>query len=111
MIGSTSRMQGKEAPEQQANVKSSAGVDVSKDWLDAHVWPADKQLRAANTKEGIGKLKRWLQQFDLKVVIIEATGKWHRELFRSLHQSSVPAVVIDPYKARMFAQALGILAK
>ncbi len=104
-------MQGKEAPEQQANVNSSAGVDVSKDWLDAHVWPCDKQLRVANTKEGIGKLKRWLQQFDLKVVIIEATGKWHRELFRSLYQSNVPAVVIDPYKARMFAQALGILAK
>ena len=32
-------MQGKEASEQQANGKSSAGVDVSKDWLDAHVWP------------------------------------------------------------------------
>lgn len=104
-------MQGKEAPEQQANVKSSAGVDVSKDWLDAHIWPDDKRLRVANTKEGIRKLKRWLQQFDLKVVIIEATGKWHRELFQTLHQSNIPAVVIDPYKARMFAQALGILAK
>ena len=104
-------MQGKEAPEQQANVKSSAGVDVSKDWLDVHVWPCEDQLRVANTKEGIQKLKRWLQRYDLKVVIIEATGKWHRELYRSLYQSNLPAVVIDPYKARMFAQALGILAK
>ena len=53
-------MQGKEASEQEANVKSSAGVDVSKDWLDAHVWLSDKRLRVANTPEGIRKLKRWL---------------------------------------------------
>jgi len=104
-------MQGKEASEQEANVKSSAGVDVCKDWLDAHVWPCDKRLRVANTPEGIRKLKRWLQRFDLSVVIIEATGKWHRLLWRSLFQSNIPVAVIDPYKARMFAKALGILAK
>jgi transposase len=104
-------MQGKEASEQEANVKSSAGVDVSQDWLDAHVWPNDKRLRVANTKEGIRKLKRWLQQFDLSVVVIEATGRWHRLLWRSLFQSTIPVVVIDPYKARMFANALGIAAK
>jgi transposase len=104
-------MQGKEASEQEANVKSSAGVDVSKDWLDADVWPCDKRLRVANTPEGIRKLKRWLQRFDLIVVIIEATGKWHRLLWRSLVQSNIPVAVIDPYKARMFAKALGILAK
>ena len=45
------------------------------------------------------------------MVIIEATGEWYRELYRSLYQSNLPAVVIDPYEARMFAQALGILAK
>jgi transposase len=104
-------MQGKEASEQEANVKSSAGVDVCKDWLDAHVWPCDKRLRVPNTPEGIRKLKRWLQRFDLNIVIIEATGKWHRLLWRSLFQSNIPVAVIDPYKARMFAKALGILAK
>ena len=43
-------MQGKEAPEQQANVKSSAGVDVSKDWLDVDVWPCEDELRVANKR-------------------------------------------------------------
>jgi transposase len=104
-------MQGKEASEQEANVKSSAGVDVSKDWLDAHVSPCDKRLRVANTPAGIRKLKRWLQRFALSIVIIEATGKWHRLLWRSLFQSNIPVAVIDPYKARMFAKALGVLAK
>ena len=54
MIGSTSRMQGKEASEQEAKVKSSVGVDVSKDRLDAHVsgLPAIA-WRVANTREGI----------------------------------------------------------
>jgi len=104
-------MQGKEASEQEANGKSSAGVDVSQDWLDGHVWPDDKRLRVPNTPEGIRKLKRWLRQFDLIVVVIEATGRWHRLLWRSLFQSNIPVAMIDPYKARMFAKALGIAAK
>lgn len=104
-------MQGKEASEQEATVKCSAGVDVSKDWLDANVWPGDERLRVANTAEGIRKLKRWLRRFELLIVVIEATGRWHRQLWRSLFQSSIPVAQIDPYKARMFARALGIAAK
>ncbi len=52
-------MQGKEASEQESR-NCTAGIDVSKDWLDAHVMPADKSLRVTNTREGIRKLKRWL---------------------------------------------------
>ena len=104
-------MQGKERSEQEANTKSSAGVDVSQDWLDAHVWPEDKRLRISNTPEGIRKLKRWLQQYHLIVVVIEATGRWHRQLWQSLFRSNIPVAMIDPYKARMFAKALGIEAK
>lgn len=104
-------MQGKEASEQDAGTKSSAGIDVSKDTLDAHVWPCGDKLHVANTPEGIRKLKRWLQRYDLSVIVIEATGKWHRLLWRSLFQSHFPAALIDPFKARMFAKAIGILAK
>ena len=104
-------MQGKEASEQETSCKSNAGIDVSKSWLDAHVLPAGETLRAANTHEGIRKLKRWLKRFDLALVVVEATGKWHREVRRSLHASGLPVGVADPFRVRMFAKACGILAK
>src|SRR5579883_2228098 len=70
MIGSTSRMQGKEASEQETR-KFSAGIDVSKDWLDAHVLPAQKSLRVANTSAGIRQLKRWLRRHKVEVAAVE----------------------------------------
>jgi hypothetical protein len=104
-------MQGKEASEQETKVKSSVGIDVSKDWLDVHILPCGKRLRMANTADGIRRLKRCLMRFDLGLVVCEATGKWHRLLWRSLFASAIPVAMIDPFKARMFAKAQGIFAK
>ena len=104
-------MQGKEASEQETIVKSSVGIDVSKDRLDVHVLPSGERRAVANTGEGIRRLKRWLRRFDLGLVVIEATGKWHRQVWRSLSASAIPVAMIDPFKARMFAKAQGIFAK
>jgi transposase len=104
-------MQGKEASEQETKAKSSAGIDVSKDWLDAHVLPAEERLRVPNTCEGIRQLKRWLMRFELALVVVEATGKWHRHVQRSLAASAIPVAVVDPFRVRMFAKAQGIFAK
>src|SRR5689334_17946241 len=105
MMGSKSRMQGKEVSEQETEVKSNAGIDVSKSWLDVHILPAGTTLRVANRRDGIRKLKRWLMQFDLNLVAIEATGKWHREVCRSLHAAGIAVAVVDPLRVRMFAKA------
>jgi len=104
-------MQGKEASEQEAKVKCNVGIDVSKCWLDIHVLPGGKAPRFANTRDGVRKLKRWLLQFDVGLVVVEATGKWHRQVHRSLHASALPVAVVDPFRVRMFAKAQGILAK
>ena len=104
-------MQGKESSERDTETKSNVGIDVSKCWLDVHVLPSGETLRVPNTPEGIRKLKRRIRRFDVALVVIEATGKWHRLLHRSLHASAVPVAVIDPYRARMFAKAQGVLAK
>jgi transposase len=104
-------MQGKEASEQETKAKCNVGIDVSKCWLDAHVLPAGEALRVANGCEGIRKLKRWLKRFEIALVVVEATGKWHRPLRRSLDASAIPVAVVDPYRVRMFAKAQGIFAK
>jgi transposase len=103
-------MQGKEASEQETKVKSNVGIDVSKCWLDVHISPAEERLRVANNPAGIRQLKRWLARFDVALVVIEATGKWHCQVHRSL-AASVPVAVVDPYRVRMFAKAHGVLAK
>jgi transposase len=103
-------MQGKE-PSKQETPKVTAGVDVSKAWLDAHVLPADEALRVPNTAVGIAQLKRWLIRHKVELVAVEATGKWHRLLCRSLHASRIPVAVTDPYRVRQFAKAQGIAAK
>jgi transposase len=103
-------MQGKEASEQETR-NCIAGIDVSKDWLDAHIGPAFGSLRVANTTTGIRQLKRRLLCLRVRLVVVEATGRWHRQVARSLRASSIPVAVIDPYRVRMFAKAHGILAK
>jgi transposase len=104
-------MQGKEASNQETESKSSVGIDVSKSWLDVHVLPAGEARRFANTDVGIRQLKRWLQRLAPALVAVEATGKWHRPVRRSLHAAGVPVAVVDPYRVRMFARAQGIFAK
>lgn len=104
-------MQGKEVSEQETKAKSSVGIDTSKYWLDAHVIPAEQRLRVANTCDGLRKLKRWLSRFDVELVVIEATGKWHRHAHRSLTASGVAVAVVDPFRVRMFAKAQGVFAK
>ena len=104
-------MQGKEASEQETKAKCSVGIDVSKSWLDVHLLPSGESRRAPNTREGVRSLKRFLLRFDLALVVVEATGKWHRPVQRSLHASAIPVAVVDPFRVRMFAKARGTLAK
>jgi transposase len=104
-------MQGKELSEQTTAAKSNVGVDACKSWLDAHVLPSAQTLRVPNTGEGIRKLKRWLDRFEVSLVVIEATGKWHRQVHRSLIAAGIAVAVTDPFRVRAFAKAKGILAK
>ena len=104
-------MQGKEASEQETRQKCTAGVDVSKAWLDAHLLPHNKSLRVPNTPAGIKQLKRWLMKLEPELIVVEATSKWHRPLCRSLHASGLAIAITDPFRVRHFALANGILDK
>jgi len=104
-------MQGKEASEQETKAKCNVGIDVSKDWLDVHALPSEERLRVPNTCQGVRQLKRWFKRLDLALVVVEATGRWHRHVQRSLAASAIPVAVVDPFRVRMFAKAQGILAK
>ena len=101
----------------QGKVKQSAcrqvyvGIDVSKGHLDVYLHPLDESLRVVNDKSGWRQIKRRLKDLDIEVVVVEATGKFHRGVHRSLADDGFKVAVLNPYRSRKFSDALGELAK
>jgi transposase len=110
-MGSKSRMQGKESSKQETSDKSYVGIDVCQNWLDVHILPADIAFRVPNTSQGHRQLSRRLSNYDVDLIVIEATGKWHRQIHRALHGNGYRVAVVNPLRARLFAEAIGLLAK
>lgn len=54
------------------------GIDVGKDTLDVFIWPVGVQLRIANDKKAIKALACQLKQYDIRLIALEATSKYHR---------------------------------
>ncbi|MGO7223633.1 transposase, partial [Rhizobium ruizarguesonis] len=73
-------------------------------------------FRVTNDTAGLRRLKRELDALDQMPrstlhIVMEATGKWHRAVQRSLHADGFYVSVVDPLRARLFAKACGFLAK
>ena len=78
---------------------------------DAHVLPEGCSLRVVNDARGHRRLIAWLSQYAVSLIAIEATGKWHRQVHRMLHARGFQVAVVNPRRARLFAEAIGLLAK
>lgn len=104
-------MQGKDMFETSTASPVYAGIDVCKDWLDVHVHPAGKDLRVSNDRAGAVRLGRVLHGLAVKGVVMEATGKYHRSAQRILHEAGLSVAVVNPLRARLFAEAIGVLGK
>lgn len=105
-----SRMQGKDCTD---GLTAYAGIDVCKAWLDVHVAgvPRQEAFRVANDKTGIAGLVARLKALAVARVALEATGRMHLGVWTALAATGIPVVVLNPYRARKFADALGWLAK
>ena len=104
-------MQGQKSPERSARPGVYVGVDVCKDWLDVYLHPIGQKLRVSNTPEGLKALKRRLAELSVELIVMEATGKFHRQAHRTLHAAGFAVAVVNPLRARLFAEAVGQLAK
>jgi transposase len=103
-------MQGK-VLKAKAETAVYVGIDTSKAWLDVYLHPTGRWFRVANTKEGLRPLCRDLVAQGVALIVIEATGKLHRLAHRLLSQAGFPVAVVNPYRSRKLADALGQLAK
>jgi transposase len=93
-----------------------AGIDVSKATLEVCIDAsmAGQPLRRfspANTEVEIQKLLSQLRELNVRLVVMEATGRYHRRLAAVLLCAGVPTKVLNPQRAREFARSIGKLEK
>ncbi|TJW07496.1 MAG: IS110 family transposase [Mesorhizobium sp.] len=79
--------------------------------MHVSVHPAGQSFRVANDGGGLRRLKRLLGKLAVTRVVMEATSKYHRAAQRSLHEAGLAVGVVNPLRARLFAEACGQLAK
>lgn len=87
------------------------GVDVCKDYLDAHVRPAGAEQRFDNNPAGIEQLIAWARDFAPERVVFESTGPYQKGAVGALLAAGLPAVVVNARQVRDFAKGTGQLAK
>ena len=103
-------MQGKDSTD---NMPAYVGIDVCKAWLDVCVAGGGQRAawRLPNTAAGVRELVRRLDDIEVRCVALEATGRMHLAVCAALAEAGIAVVVLNPYRARKFADALGRLAK
>ncbi|MCY3814168.1 MAG: IS110 family transposase [Gammaproteobacteria bacterium] len=103
-------LQGQESRDMNEE-KVVAGIDVSKATLDVCIAPSGEARQFQNDAGGRRGLRKMLHQANVDLVVVEATGRYHRAVHISLDDSGFRVAVVSPLQARRFAQALGQLAK
>jgi transposase len=88
----------------------SIGIDISKEFFDAHRLSDGGTACFPNAPAGFRALSKWLGEDIPTRVVFEATGPYHRHFERSLSRQ-LPLVKVNPLQARRFAQACGSRVK
>jgi len=102
-------MQGKAHVDAMAAVY--VGIDVCKAQLDIYLYPIGERFSVANDAGGWRCLRRRLGDLTIAVAVMEATSKYHRAVHRHLDAVGICVAVVNPLRARLFAEASGALAK
>jgi transposase len=94
-----------------AMTSAHAGIDVSKAKFDLVVHENGlHQVFQMNPKE-FKKCIQLLNEHEVALVVMEATGGYELELFLALADAELNVAVVNPRQARDFAKACGKLAK
>ena len=87
------------------------GIDVSKKTLDCFLEPTGQRLTQANDDAGIAKLISHLRPLNVQLIVIEATGRLHRNVASELLQAGFAVTLVNPQRAREYARSAGKLEK
>jgi transposase len=87
------------------------GIDVAKAQLDIALRPTGDRWEVSNDETGIAALVVRLQAVQPMLIVLEATGGYHRAVVAALAAAALPLVVVNPRQVRDFAKATRQLAK
>ncbi|MEQ4693002.1 MULTISPECIES: IS110 family transposase [Providencia] len=87
------------------------GIDVSKATLDIAASSTIEQFSVANDTDGFDFIIAELRQYDVALVLMEATGGLEAAVVCALQAEGFEIAVVNPRQARDFARAMGYLAK
>jgi transposase len=86
------------------------GIDVAKAQLDVALRPTGDRWAVSNDETGIATLVVRLQAVQPTLIVLAATGGYHRAMVAALAAAALPLVVGNPRQVRDFAKATGQLA-
>jgi transposase len=89
----------------------TAGIDVSKPWLDVAIWPTREEIRVNRDAAGLARLIVWLGDHEVTRVGLEASGGYEREALDTLQAAGFEVALLNALRVRRFAEAKGRLAK
>jgi transposase len=87
------------------------GIDVAKDRLDVAVSPSGETKPFTHNHQGLSALTAYIRALSPALIVLEATGGYHKTVLSTLAAEGLPAVAINPRQIRDFAKATGTLAK
>jgi transposase len=87
------------------------GVDVAKETFDVALGVGGELCQFANDTQGHEFLLRRLKDFEVSLILMEATGGYERALVCDLQAAGYEVAVVNPRQARDFAKAMGYLEK
>ncbi|HFB54455.1 MAG TPA: IS110 family transposase [Hellea balneolensis] len=90
---------------------TTIGIDISKAHLDVATHPKGNAMQFTNNKKGHKALLRWIRTVDMKLIVFEPTGAYHRSLEQFLGMRNLPYVKVNPLHAKRFGEAMGKLVK
>jgi len=88
-----------------------AGIDVAQDWLDVAIHGIGQPWRVTPDEQGVAHLIRSMQEQQVALVVLEATGGLEVPIAASLGAAGMAVAVVNPRQVRDFARSLGKLAK
>jgi transposase len=87
------------------------GVDVSKSWLDVHIYPKNESLHFDNSTIGIEKLLKILSNHTIEQIVCESSGGYENLLLKLCRDANYKIWQIDPKRIKAFIISQGIKAK
>ena len=100
-----------DSAQRDPNLSAVIGIDVAKATLDCFFDLSGQHFQLANDDNGIAQLLSHLRPLQVQLVVIEATGRLHRQVAAELLQAGIPVALVNPQRAREYAHSIGKLEK